>query len=404
MNPYLNFISTLDIYQSQYTETRKNTYKFPPNINSKNECDKFLNLIDENFIQDNQYELSNHYSNEKITLERKDKTLHINNILKLDKKIIKKDIENLSSLIEIIDENPLLSNVEYNIDLARLHNIKNELKELNSMIGMSELKISVLNQIIYYIQDLHKDSKGDYMHTCIYGPPGTGKTEVARIIGKIYSKLGILKKGVFKKVTRPDLIAGYLGQTAMKTKKIVEECLDGVLFIDEAYSLGNKEKRDFFSKECIDTLCELLSEHKDNLMVIIAGYKDELDECFFSYNNGLKSRFTWCFDTSEYTHIELKDIFKKIVLENGWKLGIEEKELESWFLKNKASFTYFGRDMEALFSKVKINHSRRIFCISDSSIKKRINQDDIERGYKDFIKYKNKKMDIENTNYKSMFM
>ena len=85
-------------------------------------------------------------------------------------------------------------------------------------------------------------TSGDFMHTVIYGPPGTGKTEIAKIIGKIYCKMGILKKGTFKKVTRSDLIAGYLGQTALKTKDVINECLDGVLFIDEAYSLGNIEK------------------------------------------------------------------------------------------------------------------------------------------------------------------
>ena len=85
-------------------------------------------------------------------------------------------------------------------------------------------------------------------------------------------------------MTRNDLVAGYLGQTAIKTKDVIKECLGGVLFIDEAYSLGNEEKRDSFSKECIDTLCEALSDNKENLMVIIAGYEKELKECI-SFNN-----------------------------------------------------------------------------------------------------------------------
>jgi len=96
------------------------------------------------------------------------------------------------------------------------------------------------------------------MHAVIYGPPGTGKTEVAKIMGKIFSNLGILKNNVFKKVTRDDLVAGYLGQTAMKTKDVIKSCIGGVLFIDEAYALGNSEKRDSFAKESIDTICEAL--------------------------------------------------------------------------------------------------------------------------------------------------
>ena len=118
------------------------------------------------------------------------------------------------------------------------------------------------------------------MHTVIYGPPGTGKTEIAKIIGAIFAKLGVLNKKQFKKVTRADLIAGYLGQTALKTRDVIKEALGGVLFIDEAYALGNPEKKDSFAKECIDTL-RTISEHKDQLMVIIAGYEEELKKAFF---------------------------------------------------------------------------------------------------------------------------
>ena len=92
---------------------------------------------------------------------------------------------------------------------------------------------------------------------------------------------------------------------------MVKDCLGGVLFIDEAYALGNPEKRDSFAKECIDTLCEALSDHKDNLMVIIAGYEEELKSCFFDYNQGLDSRFTWRFKTTDYNAEELKAILKK---------------------------------------------------------------------------------------------
>ena len=100
------------------------------------------------------------------------------------------------------------------------------------------------------------------------------------LLGKIYTKLGILSKGTFVKATRSDFVAGYLGQTAIKTRKLIEDNLGGVVFIDEAYAMGNEEKRDSFSKEALDTLCELLSDHKSELMVIIAGYKEELDKCF----------------------------------------------------------------------------------------------------------------------------
>ena len=100
--------------------------------------------------------------------------------------------------------------------MQTLHNIKEPLIELNSMIGMKELKNNITDQILYFVQELNKnkDNSGDFMHTVIYGPPGTGKTEIAKIMGKIYSNIGVLNKGTFRKVTRADLVSGYLGQTA----------------------------------------------------------------------------------------------------------------------------------------------------------------------------------------------
>ena len=107
------------------------------------------------------------------------------------------------------------------------------------------------------------------------------KTEIAKIMGEIFSNLGILKKKKFKKVTRSDLIAGYLGQTALKTTEVIKESLGGVLFIDEVYQLGNAEGRDSYSKECIDTINQNLTERQGKFICIIAGYKDSVENCFF---------------------------------------------------------------------------------------------------------------------------
>jgi replication-associated recombination protein RarA len=221
----------------------------------------------------------------------------------------------------------------------------------------------------------------------IYGPPGSGKTEVAKIIGRIFSNLGILNKKIFKKVSRNDLVAGYLGQTAIKTKDMIKASLGGVLFIDEAYSLGNSEKRDSFAKECIDTLCEALSEHKHNWMVIIAGYEKELNDCFFSLNEGLNSRFTWRFKLDPYKPSELKLIYEKQVHDYGWKIMENDQKTdiipEEWFASRMDYFTTYGRDMETLFTKTKIAHSRRVFCLPNSE-KKVITFADLENGFKLF--------------------
>lgn len=232
------------------------------------------------------------------------------------------EINDINDLLNLISSYKVDENIAYNVNIKLLHDIKEPLCELNNMIGMKELKKNIVDQIIYFIQELNKSESpvynGDFMHTVIYGKPGTGKTEIAKILGKIFSKINVLSKGTFKKVTRSDLIAGYLGQTAIKTKEVIKDSLGGILFIDEAYSLGNNEKRDSFSKECIDTLCEALSDHKDDLMVIIAGYENELENCFFNYNQGLNSRFTWRFKTDDYTPEDLYHIFIKKVNDIGW--------------------------------------------------------------------------------------
>jgi len=311
------------------------------------------------------------------------------------KKIIDKKVNNLQDLIDIIEENPVITNIEYNIDINSLHKILPSLKRLNNMIGMEMLKENIVDQLLYYIQDLHinKNTTTDFMHTVLYGPPGTGKTEIAQIIGEIFSNLGILQKKVFKKVIRSDLIAGYLGQTALKTKDVINSCLGGVLFIDEAYALGSHDKKDSYSKECLDILCEALSAHKENLMVIIAGYEDQLQECFFDANQGLDSRFCWRFYTEKYSAKELMQIFIKKVDEIGWT--IREDCLEnSEFDKNIDNFTSYGRDMELLLSKVKICHSRRVFTLP-SSEKTKISLEDMNNGITLFIKHKRKQDDFK---------
>ena len=313
-----------------------------------------------------------------------------NNIVK--DVIINKKINNLQDLIDIINEHPLKNNIKYNINLKTLNKIKQDLIKLNNMIGLNDIKNNIIKQILYYLQGLYNFSEDhrDFMHTVLSGPPGSGKTEVAKIIGNIFCKMGILKENKFRKVTRSDFIAGYLGQTALKTKQLIEDSLNGVLFIDEAYALGNPEKRDSFAKEALDTLCESLSNHKDKLMVIIAGYEEELNKCFFSYNEGLESRFIWRYKTLEYSGEELKLIFEKKIREIGWFINIDEYKLIKWFNENKKRFENGGRSIETLVTKTKISHSLRIFG-QDSNYQKQINLEDLDNGLDSMNKSENNK-------------
>ena len=309
-------------------------------------------------------------------------------IIKIDKKV-----GSIKDLLDIIEQNEYAADTEYNIDLKSLHNIKTELTQMNHMIGMEEMKKSVLDQLLYFVQELHVGKQmSEFKHTVIYGSPGTGKTEIAKIIGNMYSKLGILKNNVFKKVTRNDLIAGYLGQTAIKTRKVIDECLGGVLFIDEAYSLASQENNDIYSKECLDTICEALSDHKDNLMVIIAGYEKELEETFFRVNRGLESRFIWRFKMEPYNAMEMMKIFKKKVLEQEWEFENPADIKEKWFADKKELFKNFGRDIELLFTYSKIAHSRRIYG-KDKELRKKLSIEDMNAGYETFLKNRNSQKD-----------
>ena len=313
--------------------------------------------------------------------------------------IINKEINNISDLIYIINTYPLLPNIEYNINMEILSKIKEPLEQLNKMIGIHKIKENIVDQILFYIQNLHNFDNNDFMHTAITGPPGTGKTEIAKIIGSIFAKLGILTKGTFTKVTRSDLIAGFLGQTAIKTKEAIKSSLGGVLFIDEAYALGSVEKRDSFSKECIDTICEAASDYKNNLMIIIAGYENELNECFFSHNPGLSSRFIWRFNIEKYSSEELYQIFLKKIEKDEWKT--DNSFNKEWFENNKDSFKYYGRDIEVLITKTKIAHGRRIFGKSVLE-RKILTKEDMDKGFSIFLNSDEIKKQKEKNSFKNI--
>jgi hypothetical protein len=304
-----------------------------------------------------------------------------------EKIYIEGTIGNISDLLRVLNTYSLDETKEYNIDLKKLGDIRPELEELNGMIGLEEFKTSIVDQLFYFLQDLHvsHNDTSDFKHTVIYGPPGTGKTEIAKIMGRMFSKIGVLKKNIFKKVVRSDLIAGYLGQTAIKTRNVIQECLGGVLFIDEAYSLVSASGTDSYSQECVDTLCEALSDHKHDLMVIVAGYEDEMKNTFFKANRGLESRFIWRFKINDYTSHELLLIFRKKVDDSGWSLNINGVDIEKWFNSKREHFVHFGRDMEILFLYTKISHARRIYG-KPPELRKQITIVDLEAGFKNFCK------------------
>jgi hypothetical protein len=307
---------------------------------------------------------------------------------------IEMDVETLDDLIhlgkKVGTEFKLEPYIEYNIDLAMIHDLLPEMQDLNAMIGQEEFKKQVVTLILYYSMRLNRKND-DLLHTAIYGEPGIGKTEFAQKLAKIYLKLGVLRNNIFRKVRRSDLIAGFLGQTALKTAEVLNSVRGGVLFIDEAYSIGNssgKDTQDSYSKECLDLINQSLTEMREGddkyFILMIAGYKDELKRNFFGMNDGLERRFSIHFTMEPYDAKALVEIFIKKVLESGW--GIERGALTEEFMKEQyAHFKYFGGDMELLFVKCKITHSKNLLA-GKSKIKRCISDVDVKGGFALFMK------------------
>jgi hypothetical protein len=185
------------------------------------------------------------------------------------------------------------------------------------------------------------------------------------------------KKLKFKIVKRSDLVGQYVGHTAIKTQKIINESFGGVLFIDEAYSLGGD---DVFSRECINTINQNLSEHCDKFVCIIAGYADALENNFFAFNSGLQRRFPFRYKIEKYNGIELSTILKKKIIDEKYSIDTEyEKQLDKYIENNKEYFPNFGGDIETYFFHIKMMHAKRVF---GKSIKLRniLIKDDFEKG------------------------
>lgn len=308
-----------------------------------------------------------------------------------EKFLRKKDLKllhDVEGLLEICRKYKNINNKE----IIQLLKVEPELQELNDMIGLKEVKKMICSQILYVIQNSKNE---DMMHTVLYGFPGCGKTTLGKILGKIFLRIGYLKNNKFIIAKRSDLIAGYLGQTAIKTQKIIDKASGGVLFIDEVYSLGSNSKTtDSFAKECIDTLNQNLSENR-NFICIIAGYEEDVKKCFFKKNPGLERRFPWVYKIENVTPKQLNYIFLKFLKKKEWLFEKKElKELEKFFYKNRDDFPFNGGSIETFFSKLKINYYQVRFGRKRlKKDKKYINMDDIHKAFEIYKKYENKRIE-----------
>jgi SpoVK/Ycf46/Vps4 family AAA+-type ATPase len=224
------------------------------------------------------------------------------------------------------------------------------LEKLNMLDGLNEIKNEV-NELVkvakYELEEGEFDYRSNTLHYVFTGNPGTGKTTVARLLAQIYKALGVLSKGQLVEVDRSSLVAGYVGQTAILTKKMIDEAMGGVLFIDEAYALAGMGAQDF-GKEAIDTLLKSMEDRKGEFMVIVAGY-DKPMEVFLSSNPGLRSRFDKKFQFEDYDQTSLCNITFGMFEAKGKKLSDEAViSLKAYFESRVENRSHdFGNAREA---------------------------------------------------------
>ena len=285
---------------------------------------------------------------------------------------LESEFEKTRSLNEVPLTNTINDNVkkeEVKIDSKVDKKTLDELVgELNDLIGLENVKEDVNSLInLIKVRKIREDKKITQqpmsLHLVFTGNPGTGKTTVARIIAQIYYKLGVLSKGTFFEVDRSELVGGYVGQTAIKVKEMCQKSLGGILFIDEAYMLSQNKDSNDFGKEAIDTLLKFMEDHRDDFIVIVAGYTNEM-ESFLDSNPGLKSRFNKYIFFDDYNPDELLSIFNKLCRDSELIVDDEvNKFVHDYFeerYENKKENFANARDVRNFFEKAISNQANRI--------------------------------------------
>lgn len=272
-----------------------------------------------------------------------------------------------NSIIDIASQYYLaLSDSQFSI-LKKLANCLPEMCAIDSMIGMFNIKHEFV-RLIKFLATTDRSSlnaNSCLMHMVISGPPGHGKTEIAKLLGNAFRKSGLLTKDTFIIATRADLIGAYCGHTAKDTTEMFDKARGGVIFIDEVYSLGNSEKRDVFTSECINTINQLLSERADTLC-IVAGYEKEINDCFFSYNPGLQRRFPWRFNIKPYSDQDLVDIFYKKIADLSYSAD-PYALIPSDISSHRHLFQNAGGDISNLVTFATLAHFDNTFLSTGSS-------------------------------------
>ena len=292
-------------------------------------------------------------------------------------KTYKKDIDYVKY------RNDLIKYISFNKELPKIEEKKSLdeiFKELNELVGLEKVK-NVLYELVDVINLKEKASnltiKDMNLHMVFLGNPGTGKTTIARIISNILYNLGYIKENKLIEVSTKDLVGGYVGQTAPKTMDVINKSLNGVLFIDEAYTLAVKGENSY-NAEAIATLIQAMENYRDKLVVIFAGYTKEMQE-FLDSNSGIVSRIGYTLEFEDYTTKELIDIFKSFTNKNGFEVEDEAINYLSEIIEQNRNMKNFGnaRFIRNIYEKTIIKHASNVKDKKQNKILKTITKNDI---------------------------
>jgi len=279
---------------------------------------------------------------------------------------------------EPIPPTPLPDDTEVDLE-AEFHssNVEEVLDKLDrELIGLKPVKTRIRETAALLLvdrvrQQMHLTSETPTLHMCFTGNPGTGKTTVAMRMGEILKRLGYVREGHLITVTRDDLVGQYIGHTAPKTKEVIKKAMGGVLFIDEAYYLYKPENERDYGAESIEILLQIMENNRDDLVVILAGYKDKMDR-FFHSNPGMRSRIAHHIDFPDYSTEELLAIAKLMLAEQNYRFSPEGEEAFEAYIEKRMTMEHFanGRSIRNALDRARLRQANRLFVGNKKTLTK----------------------------------